>query len=68
MQARFKPKNRVEKAEKAHQKISKMELEELIGRKLDDGEVKRLRKARREGDFHEVALELKVKTSHDKYA
>jgi len=68
MQARFKPKNRVAKEEKAHQTISKKELEDLIGRKLEDHEVKKLKKARREGDFHEKALELKVKTSHDKYA
>ncbi|KAF2680953.1 actin-crosslinking protein [Lentithecium fluviatile CBS 122367] len=68
MQARFKPKNKVAKEEKAHQKISKKELEEIIGRRLEDDEVRRLKKARREGDFHEVALDLKVKGSHDKYA
>jgi protein FRG1 len=68
MQARFKPKNRVAKEEKAHQKISKKELEEVIGRKLDDEEVRKLKRARREGDFHEVALNMKVKGSHDKYA
>jgi protein FRG1 len=35
---------------------------------LDDKEVKKLRKARMEGNFHETALDIKVKSSHDKYA
>jgi protein FRG1 len=52
MQARFKPRNKASKEEKAR----------------DDDEVKRLKKARREGNFHETALDLKVKSSHDKYA
>lgn len=68
MQARFKPRHKVAKAEKALEKISKKELEDLIGRKLDDDEVKKLRRARRDGTFHEVSLGFKVKTSHDKYA
>ncbi|KAK7186946.1 hypothetical protein PSPO01_07075 [Paraphaeosphaeria sporulosa] len=68
MQARFKPRHKVAKAEKALEKISKKELEDMIGRRLDDDEVKKLRKARREGTFHEVSLAYKVKTSHDKYA
>ncbi|KAF2033034.1 actin-crosslinking protein [Setomelanomma holmii] len=68
MQARFKPRLRVSKEEKAFEKISKKELEDLIGRRLDEDEVKRLRKSRREGNFHETALNMKVKSSHDKYA
>jgi len=68
MQARFKPRLKASKEEKALQKISKKELEELIGRRLDDDEVKRLKKSRREGNFHETALDMKVKSSHDKYA
>ena len=52
MQARFKPRNRATKEEKDHQKISKKELEDNIGRRLNDDEVKKLRKARRENDFH----------------
>ncbi|KAJ4292469.1 hypothetical protein N0V90_009131 [Kalmusia sp. IMI 367209] len=68
MQARFKPRHKVAKEEKAMEKISKKELEELIGRRLEDEEVRKLRKARREGNFHEVSLGLKVKSSHDKYA
>jgi protein FRG1 len=43
-------------------------LEDLIGKKLSDDEVKKLRKARREQNFNEVALEMRAKSSHDKYA
>lgn len=68
MQARFKPKLKASKEEKAREKISKKELEEAVGRKLDDNEVRRLKKARREGDYHEALLLIKVKTSHDKYS
>lgn len=68
MQARFKPRLKASKEEKASAKISKKELEDLIGRRLEDDEVRRLKKARREGNFHETALDMKVKSSHDKYA
>jgi len=68
MQARFKPKNKDEKAEKVRAKISRKELEELAGRRLEDDEVKMLKKARREGDFHEAMLDIKVKGSHDKFS
>jgi protein FRG1 len=68
MQARFKPKLKASKEEKILTKISRKELEEKIGRRLDDGEVKKLKRARREGNFHEVALDMKVKSSHDKFA
>lgn len=68
MQARFKPRLKASKEEKAKEKISRKELEELIGRRLADDEVKKLKKARREGNFHETALDMKVKSSHDKYA
>lgn len=68
MQARFKPKNKDEKAEKVRAKISRKELEEQAGRRLDDDEVKMLKKARREGDFHEAMLDIKVKGSHDKFS
>jgi protein FRG1 len=68
MQARFKPRDKARKEEKASQKISRRELEEQIGRRLDDKEVKKLRKARMEGNFHETALDMKVKSNHDKYA
>lgn len=53
---------------KANERISKKELEDIIGRKLNDDEVKKLRKARRENDFHEVAMDMRSKSSHDKYA
>ena len=36
-------------------------------RRLDEDEVKRLKRARREGDYHEQLLVLKVKNKHDKY-
>lgn len=68
MQARYKPKLKASKEEKAREKISKKELEEAVGRKLEDGEVKILKKARREGDYHEALLLLKVKAKHDKYS
>lgn len=68
MQARFKPKNKVEKAEKVRAKISRKELEDEVGRRLDDDEVKKLKKARRDGNFHEAMLDVKVKGKHDKFA
>ncbi|KAK4544004.1 hypothetical protein LTR36_004778 [Oleoguttula mirabilis] len=68
MQARFKPKHKAEKVEKVRAKISRKELEEEVGRKLEDDEVKKLKKARRDGDYHEAMLDVKVKGKHDKYA
>ncbi|KAH6900643.1 FRG1-like family-domain-containing protein [Thelonectria olida] len=67
MQARFKPKLRASKEEKAQSKISRRDLEEAVGRRLDEDEVRKLKRARREGDYHERLLELKVKGKHDKY-
>lgn len=68
MQARFKPKLKASKEQKSSEKISRKELEDKIGRRLDDDEVRKLKKARREGNFHETALDMKVKSSHDKFA
>jgi len=68
MQARFKPKLKASKEEKAREKISRKELEEAVGRRLQEDEVKRLKKARREGDYHEALLLIKVKNKHDKYS
>ncbi|CZT04066.1 hypothetical protein WAI453_011108 [Rhynchosporium graminicola] len=68
MQARFKPKLKASKEEKAREKISRKELEEAVGRKLEDDEVRKLKKARREGDYHEALLLIKVKNKHDKYS
>ena len=68
MQARFKPNLKASKEEKAREKISRKELEESVGRRLDDDEVKKLKKARREGNYHEVLLDAKIKGKHDKFA
>ncbi|PVH94739.1 hypothetical protein DM02DRAFT_618399 [Periconia macrospinosa] len=68
MQARFKPRNKVAKAEKAAEKITRKELEAMVGRKLEDSEVRILKRAKKEGDFYERLLDFKVKGSHDKYA
>ena len=68
MQARFKPKLRASKESKAYEKISRKELEGIVGRSLDEDEVKRLRRARRQGNFHEEVLDVRVKGKHDKFA
>lgn len=67
MQARFKPRLKANKEEKALAKISRKELEDAVGRRLEEDEVRRLKKARRDGDYHEKLLEIKVKNKHDKY-
>ncbi|KAL8926942.1 MAG: hypothetical protein Q9172_001603 [Xanthocarpia lactea] len=68
MQARFKPRLKANKELKAKEKISKKELESAVGRKLDDDEVRKLKKARVEGDYHEKLLDVRVKGKHDKYS
>ena len=68
MQARFRPRLKASKEEKAREKISRKELEEAVGRRLEDDEVRRLKKARREGNYHEALLLIKVKNKHDKYS
>jgi protein FRG1 len=68
MQARFKPRLKANKENKAREKISRRELEEAVGRRLEEHEVKRLKKARREGNFHEEVLDVRVKGKHDKFA
>lgn len=68
MQARFKPRLKANKELKTKEKISRKELEEVVGRRLEDDEVKRLKKARLEGDYHEAILDIKVKGKHDKYS
>lgn len=68
MQARFKPRLKANKEEKAREKISRKELEEAVGRRLNEDEVKRLKKARREGTYHEAILDVRVKGKHDKFA
>lgn len=68
MQARFKPRIKASKEERAKEKVSRKELEAAVGRTLEDDEVRRLKRARREGDYHELLLDLKVKNKHDKYS
>lgn len=68
MQARFKPKLKASKETKAREKISRRELEAAVGRRLEDDEVKRLKKARREGNYHEEILDVRVSGKHDKFA
>ncbi|PSR88481.1 FRG1-like family-domain-containing protein [Coniella lustricola] len=67
MQAKFKPRIRATKEERAREKISRKELEDAVGRRLEEDEVKLLKRARREGDYHEKLLNLKIKNKHDKY-
>lgn len=68
MQARFKPKLAADKVERAREKISRAQIEAEVGRKLDDADVKKLKRARRDGTYHEAMLDVKVKGKHDKYA
>ncbi|KAL9600458.1 MAG: hypothetical protein Q9179_003204 [Wetmoreana sp. 5 TL-2023] len=68
MQARFKPKFKASKELKAKERISRNELEEAVGRKLNDDEVRKLKKARVQGDYHEAVLDVRVKGKHDKYS
>ncbi|KAF8254088.1 actin-crosslinking protein [Wilcoxina mikolae CBS 423.85] len=50
-------------------RVTRRELEELAGVKLENEQVKMLRKARREGGFHEALLNVRVKLGkHDKFA
>lgn len=68
MQARFKPRTKTSKEEKALAKISRRELEEAVGRRLEEDEVRILKRARREGDYYEKLLDIKVKGKHDKFS
>ena len=68
MQARFKPRLKANKDSKTREKISRKELEEVVGRKLEEDEVRRLKKARVQGDYHEAILDVRVKGKHDKYS
>ncbi|KAK2756178.1 hypothetical protein FQN54_005586 [Arachnomyces sp. PD_36] len=68
MQARFKPRLKASRESKALEKISRRELEAAVGRKLEDHEVRRLKKARREGNYHEEILDVRVAGKHDKFA
>ncbi|KIW87434.1 uncharacterized protein Z519_12070 [Cladophialophora bantiana CBS 173.52] len=68
MQARFKPRIQQTKETKAREKVSRRELEQAVGRRLEDDEVKRLKRARKEGNFYEEVLDVRVKGKHDKFA
>ena len=68
MQARFKPRLKANKEMRAKEKVSRSELEAAVGRKLDDDEVKRLKRARKDGTYHEEVLDVRVKGKHDKFA
>lgn len=68
MQAKFKPRLKADKEIKAREKISRRELEAAVGRKLEDNEVKRLKRARKDGTYHEEILDVRVKGKHDKFA
>jgi protein FRG1 len=68
MQARFKPRLKANKEMRAKEKISRRELEAAVGRKLEDDEVKRLKRARRDGTYYEEILDVRVKGKHDKFA
>lgn len=61
MQARFKPKAKKEKEERGKDKISRLELEKAVGRRLDEDEIKRLKRARKDGSYHEALLDAKSK-------
>ena len=68
MQARFKPRLQANKETKRNEKVSRKELEVAVGRSLGDEEVKRLKRARRNGTYHEEVLDVRVKGKHDKWA
>lgn len=68
MQARFKPRLQQNKETKAKEKVSRQELEQAVGRRLEDEEVKRLKRARKNGTYHEEILDVRVKGKHDKFA
>ena len=68
MQARFKPRLQQNKETKAREKVSRQELEQVVGRRLDDDEVRRLKRARKDGRYYEEVLDVRVKGKHDKFA
>ena len=69
MQTRFKPQTAASKeAARVKEKISRSQLEADAGRKLNDDEAKRLKRARKEGHYHESILDVRAKGKHDKYA
>ncbi len=63
MQARFKPRLKASKEEKAWEKISRRELQAAVGRPLDDKEVRALKRARKDGNYHETLLTSRSRAS-----
>ena len=53
---------------RSSEKVSRKELEAAVGRNLTDDEMRRLKRARREGNYHEEVLDVRVKGKHDKFA
>lgn len=68
MQARFKPRLQQHRETKAMEKVSRRELEQVVGRRLDDEEVRRLKRAKKNGTYYEEILDVRVKGKHDKFA
>jgi protein FRG1 len=68
MQARFKPRLKLVKENKANEKVSRQELERVVGRRLEEDEVRRLKRAKKEGRYHEEILDVRVRGKHDKFA
>lgn len=68
MQSRFKPTIQAAKRERAYEKISRSQMEKDAGRRLDDDEARKLKRARKEGDYHEAILDVRAKGRSDKFA
>ena len=69
MQARFKPRMQAAKRENmAREHIGRLEIERAVGRKLGDEEVRKLKRARKDGNWHEALLDARVGGKHDKFA
>lgn len=52
----------------ATDRIGRRTLQEMAGRRLEDSEVRMLRRAHRDGEFHEALLDVRVRGRHDKFA
>ena len=69
MQSRFRPQSQKSKeAIRVKEKVSRRELEAAAGRTLTDEEAKRLKRAKRDGTYHEEILDIRAKGKHDKFA
>ncbi|KAH0542135.1 hypothetical protein FGG08_003435 [Glutinoglossum americanum] len=68
MQTIHKARLSATKEAKAREKITRRELEDMVGRRLEEEEVRRLKRARKEGGFYEAVLDVRVQGKHDKFA